>query len=278
VVGTLMALSVAALVVYGVATLRSTESELDLGARPAENGDARLANAEPLALPSAQLMRSAQLFATERRGLISFAVIDATGRQFCFRCRASYPSASVSKAMLLVAYLNGLAAGQQDLSTGQEAELRSMIHVSDNEAADAIQAHVEHRQLHELAEDAGMTDFEVSDSWASARTTALDQARFFARFESVVAPEYKAYARSLLSSIAPSQSWGIPDVIAANQRIMFKGGWLTTQRGNLVHQVARIEDGASSLAVAILTDGNPTDSYGRETIRGIASRLLGKRD
>jgi hypothetical protein len=28
------------------------------------------------------------------------------------------------------------------------------------------------------------------------------------------------------------------------------------------------------MAIAILTDGDPSDSYGRETIRGLAKRLL----
>jgi hypothetical protein len=32
----------------------------------------------------------------------------------------------------------------------------------------------------------------------------------------------------------------------------------------------------AALAIAILTDANPSDPYGRETITGIADRLLGQ--
>jgi len=46
------------------------------------------------------------------------------------------------------------------------------------------------------------------------------------------------------------------------------------ERGNLVHQVARLEQGERTVAIAILTDSDPSDGYGRETIRGIAARLL----
>jgi hypothetical protein len=45
-------------------------------------------------------------------------------------------------------------------------------------------------------------------------------------------------------------------------------------RGQLVHQVARLERGKLSIAIAVLTDGNPSQAYGRETVRGIAARLV----
>jgi hypothetical protein len=94
------------------------------------------------------------------------------------------------------------------------------------------------------------------------------------RFPGLVAPEYESYARTLLSSIVREQSWGIPQVARPQWRTYFKGGWLTTKRGSLVHQVARLEKDRSSLAIAILADGNPSGGYGRKTIRRTAKRLL----
>jgi hypothetical protein len=35
-----------------------------------------------------------------------------------------------------------------------------------------------------------------------------------------------------------------------------------------------LERGQVSLSIAVLTDGNPSDAYGRETIAGVAARLL----
>jgi hypothetical protein len=55
---------------------------------------------------------------------------------------------------------------------------------------------------------------------------------------------------------------------------VLQGGWLSHRDGSLVHQVARLEQGERTMALAVLTDGNPTDEYGRETIQGIAARLL----
>jgi hypothetical protein len=92
----------------------------------------------------------------------------------------------------------------------------------------------------------------------------------------LTAPEYEDYAAGLLSSIVARQSWGIPTVARPAWRAVFKGGWLTTPGGNLVHQVARLENGRTSVTVAVLTDGDPSDAYGRETIEGIAKRLLSR--
>src|SRR5215218_3170059 len=60
-------------------------------------------------------------------------------------------------------------------------------------------------------------------------------------------------------------------------RTFFKGGWRGSPRGQLVHQVARLERGKLSIAIAVLTDGNPSQAYGRETVRGIAARLVRQR-
>jgi hypothetical protein len=254
--------------------LRFGGEAADSGAPPVSSTEASTVLSEELQFPAAWNVMKASTFASRRVGRVSFAVVDSSGNLSCYRCRASYHSASVVKAMLLVAYLNRLAGEHKPLTGDHEAYLDSMIRVSDNEAATAIYAHVGDRRLQALADQAHMEDFRVSGSWGSARITAADQAEFFARLDELTPSEYEAYARSLLSSIVPRESWGIPEVSRPEWFTMFKGGWLTSSRGSLVHQVARLEDGQRSLAIAILTDGNPSDAYGRETITGIASRLL----
>jgi hypothetical protein len=101
-----------------------------------------------------------------------------------------------------------------------------------------------------------------------------DQARFFAGLNRLV--PFLAYARGLLSSIVSWQSWGIPEVARPHWRTFFKGGWRGSPLGQLVHQVARLERGKLSIAIGVLTDGNPSPAYGRETVRGIAARLGGR--
>jgi Beta-lactamase enzyme family len=263
-----------ALAALPVVALRAHWSATEVSTPVVQSDHATASASEQALVPTPAQVGSARIFAAERSGDVSFAVVDTSGTLACFRCRVRYHSASVVKAMLLVAYLNRLAEDNETLPADHEAYLNSMIRVSDNEAATAIYAHVGDKRLYELASQAQMSDFHVSGTWGSARITAADQAHFFADLDELTAPEYRAYARALLSSIVREQSWGIPEVSRPEWRTFFKGGWLMTRRGNLVHQVARLEKGTASLAIAILTDGSPADVYGRETIRGLAERLL----
>ena len=243
---------------------------------PTSSKEASTLLTEDVHIPAPREVIKASNFAARRLGNVSFAVIDTTGALSCYRCRVRYHSASVVKAMLLVAYLNRLAGEHKELTRDHEAYLNSMIRVSDNDAATAIYAHVGDRRLYALADQADMTDFHISGSWGSARITAADQAGFFARMQELIPSEYQGYTRTLLSSIVPRESWGIPQVSRPEWLTMFKGGWLTSRRGNLVHQVARLEKRQLSIAIAVLTDGNPSDAYGRETITGVTARLLGE--
>ena len=185
-----------------------------------------------------------------------------------------YVSASVVKAMLLVAYVDQIAEEDLPLTSSHRALLDAMVRRSDNASADVIYGHVSDAALYRLAAEAEMTRFDVFGDWTSARITAADQVRFFAWIDELAPPYYRGYVRQLLASVVPSQTWGIPEISRPRWVTLFKGGWRHTSRGHLVHQVARLERRGLSVAIAILTDGNPSDAYGRATIRGIAARLL----
>lgn len=122
--------------------------------------------------------------------------------------------------------------------------------------------------LYRLATQANMRGFDVFGNWATAQITAADQARFFAQLEELTPARYREYARQLLSSVVRSQAWGIPEVSRPRWKTFFKGGWRETTRGQLAHQVAWLESRRLLVAIAILTDGNPSQAYGRATIRG----------
>jgi Beta-lactamase enzyme family len=228
---------------------------------------------EPV-LPTVRAFARARAFARGRAGLVSFAVVDTRGGLRCHECWRRYRAASVVKAMLLVAYLDSLSAARRPLTPADRALLGSMIRVSDNDAATAVYLPVGDAGLQRLAQRAGMKAFAVSGYWGYAQITAADQARLFARLNRLVPRKFLAYARGLLSSIVSWQSWGIPEVARPHWRTFFKGGWRGSSRGQLVHQVARLERGRLSIAIAVLTDANPTHAYGRGTIRGIAAHLV----
>lgn len=271
------------LVALGVASLFQADRALEQGllaplderraGADADEAKTRQARPEPT-LPTAAQVMNARAFAETRSGVVSFAVIDTSDNLHCYRCRARYASASVVKAMLLVAYLVRLAEENRSLTAAHHAQLEAMILVSDNRSATEIYSHVGDAGIRRLAKQAGMRDFSVSGGWATARITAADQARFFALIDKPLPAQDRDYASQLLSSVVASQAWGIPEVSRPEWNTLLKGGWRRTKRGQLVHQVARLERGDTVMAIAVLTDGNPRKAYGRATIRGIARRLL----
>jgi hypothetical protein len=226
------------------------------------------------AYPSPGAVTAAGRFLAGRAGQTAFAVVDDRGGLSGVRVHARFDSASVVKAMLLVAYLDRLAAAHRPLDPGGRSLLYPMIHVSDNGAASAVFAIVGQEGLARLARQAGMTDFQTSPAWGFTQISAADQARFFFVQDRLIPPRFDAYARWLLSGISPDQSWGVPAVARPAFRVFFKGGWFPSL--GLVNQVARLEGRGATFAVAVLTRFGPSMAYGEETIAGVAARLLGR--
>lgn len=209
-----------------------------------------------------------------RVGVESFAFVDEDGRLHGYRRWHVTPSASVLKPMLMVAYLNLASVRDRALTDRDRALLAPMIRWSDNATAEAVLRTVGTTGLYRVARRAGMHHFRVRlPVWGLSEITAADQARFFYRIDSYVPARHRAYARYLLSHIVPSQRWGIPPEVPAGWRIFFKGGW-GSGTGRVAHQVALLQDGDRRIAIAVLTEHNPSHEYGVRTIRGVAARLL----
>jgi hypothetical protein len=54
--------------------------------------------------------------------------------------------------------------------------------------------------------------------------------------------------------------------------VWFKGGWLGAN--TTIHQAALLQKEGVTWALAVLTDGDPTSTYGVATLEGVMSRLL----
>jgi len=225
-----------------------------------------------LAFPAKRAIAAARRYLARRSGRTAFAVVDTAGRVRGLRMHEQFASASVVKAMLLVAYLRRLADRGVGLDASSRSKLYPMIHVSDNGAASAIFGVVGQDGLRRLARRARMTRFAPSGIWGGTLITAADQARFFFRLNGLLPARFRRYARRLLSGIVREQSWGIPAVARPRFKVLFKGGW-NPARGR-VHQAARLERGGRRIAIAVLQDNTPSMGYGEATIAGVARRLL----
>jgi zinc D-Ala-D-Ala dipeptidase len=221
-------------------------------------------------------VRAARRYLGTRSGTNSWALIDNWGRLRSFEAQRVYVSASLVKAMLLVAYLRQI--GDRAPDAGERASLGPMITSSSNDAADSIYYRVGDAALYDVARRSGMKRFWVGGYWGNAQFSAEDQARFFNRIDRLVPKASRGYARDLLSSVVSYQRWGFSRHAAtAGFSTFFKGGWRGTAAGQLVHEAALFERGDTRLSMAVLTDGNPSHDYGTETLRGVAERIFARR-
>jgi hypothetical protein len=233
------------------------------------------AGVAPRGYPGPAAIAAARAYLGQRGGYTSFAVLDSDGRMHGAHLHRTFVTASVVKAMLLVAYLREMAAERGHLDADSRSLLEPMIHLSDNYAATEIWEHDGDSRLRALARRAGMTDFSIEGEWGNARISAADQARYFFEMEKLIPARFRHFADHLLSHIAGFESWGIPAVARPRHwTVYFKGGWRGTGRGQLVHQIARLRRPGERVAIAVMTDGDPSMEYGIETIEGVAGRLL----
>jgi hypothetical protein len=231
--------------------------------------------------PSPRAIRRAQEFAAGR-GDVAFAVIDDSIGLRGYDPDVQFSSASVSKALLLAAELRRLRREGLPLDAGVKELLEPMITYSDNDAADAVYAQVGDEGLDEVAERAGMENFDATPGfWGGDQVTAADLARFFFHLEGNLPGPHRAYAKGLLANITPVERWGIPRAVGHGWSVWFKGGWRPAGEedtsGAVTHQAALlVHRGGERLALAVLTNETPGDATGYAAIEGVTERLLAK--
>ena len=219
-------------------------------------------------------VRDARAFADARRGEVAFAVRTRT-RAWGVREGVQYRSASVVKAMLLVAYLRRADVRGRALRAGERALLDPMIRFSDNRAADRVHARVGLPALAALAGRAGMRAFVPHPVWGGSLITAGDQAGFFRRIDRLVPARHRDYAMGLLRGIIAGQRWGLAGGAARGlgDRLQGRLGEGRDAAGDPPGGAADPR-GGMRVSVAILTADNPSTPTARRPIRGVARRLL----
>lgn len=243
---------------------------LSVGLVTALPGSLAQADAPPRWKPD---VRAARAYLDHRGGSVSFAV-RTERRLWGHRRLRSVPSASVLKAMLMVAYLNHRTVRRRPLRRSDRRLLAPMIRRSDNATASAIRNFVGSRGLRRLARRLRMRRFvPIAHPWGHSRVNAVNQTRLFLRIDRYVVERHRRYAMRLLGSIVPAQRWGVARVAPRSWRLYFKGGW-GSGTGAVDHQVALLRRGPYRVAVAVMTTANGSHAYGKATLRGVFRRLM----
>jgi beta-lactamase class A len=218
-------------------------------------------------------VRAAIAYAGTRSGEVSFAV-RTEHRVWGWRAERTVPSASVLKAMLLVAYLDDPRVRYRPLGAGDHHLIDPMIQRSDNAAASRVLEFVGSAGVYSVAHRAGMSRFSLDPViWGESRIDAADQTRFFLNIDNDVVPRHRATAMHLLATVTPSQRWGIGQLRLPGWQLYFKGGW-GAGTGEVEHQVVLLRHGATRVSLAVLITNSPSHSYAKQTLRGVFAVLL----
>ncbi len=218
-------------------------------------------------------VRGAIAYAHTRAGTASFAV-RTERREWGWRVTRTAPSASVLKAMLLVAYLDDRRVRDRALSRSDRRLIYPMIQRSDNEAATSVLGFVGAAGVYGVARRAGMRSFALDTSvWGLSRIDAADQSRFLLHIDRQVVRRHRAVAMHLLATVIPSQRWGIGRLRLPGWQLYFKGGW-GAGTGEVEHQVVLLRHGAVRVSLAVLITDSPSHAYAKQTLQGLFARLL----
>ena len=207
----------------------------------------------------------------------AFAVVSASGQVLAAdNATTAVYGASITKAMLLVAYLEQL--GDRPVPPDARAELEPMIEISDNAAGSWTFAQVGAAGVAAVADQVGMTGFRLDTSdpdytLGQSLVTALDQARLFARIDQLMPALNRTYGMGLLSDISAAERWGILSAGIAGITAS-KAGWKPEASGWVVNQAAQISTAAQTLGVAVTSQGEPSQTAGEQVLQTVSGDLF----
>jgi hypothetical protein len=213
---------------------------------------------------------------------VGFALVDSAGATLtAVNQNLQNYGASITKSMLLVAYLQDHASSGLDAAAVDE--LTPMIEVSDNEAADWVFQNLSSpsQDVERVASEAGMTGFhlDLSDPvyvLGQSLVTAHDFAHFFANIRGLMPVRYRNFGMGLLAHVEQRVGLlaaGLPGTVYS------KEGWKPEDEGlrgapYVVNQAARFYCGATTYGLAVTVGHAADEGTAEAVVQRIASALM----
>ncbi|WP_377272336.1 serine hydrolase [Peterkaempfera sp. SMS 1(5)a] len=213
-----------------------------------------------------------------RAGTVSVGLWDRDTGTWCgVGYTRHYDSASVVKAMVMLAVLHRAQEAGRHVTVREDHLVTAMITKSDNDATTVLWHSLGPSRVQRFMELAGLTHTALNDggSWGLTQITAQDELRVLALLDSdnpVISPWSRAYGMRKLASVVPSQRWGTPAGAPSDVSVHVKNGWLPrATHGWRVHSIGDFTrpDGPGYRLV-VLSHGNRTMAYGVATIERVA--------
>jgi len=281
----------------GIAVPRTGPAAAAAKAPAVRGGVARRTDAAGAVLASSPGTRGARVTCTAPAAYRAFAARLSAGLDGALRGRAGhqavtvhdqvtgvscqadagrrFDSASIVKAVILAALLRWHQETRTPLSPGEKGEATLMITRSDNDAASDLWNWVGLRRLQRFLALAAMKETGLGPGpyWGLTQATAHDEMLLLgllARPNAVLSGGSRAYSLGLMARVIPGQRWGTPAGAPAGVTVHVKNGWLPDGTGWHVNSIGVFTGRGVNYAIAVLTDDNPSERYGIDTIQDVA--------
>ncbi len=222
------------------------------------------------------LIRAIGSFASTRADNITVAVQNlATGQTIQFRPGVVEHTASTLKVDILATLLTQAQAAGRTLTPNEQSLAVPMIEDSLDSAADTLWTRLGPASVGAFERAAGMTATTPATDgiWGTTTTTALDR---LAMIRTVVQPNAlltdasRAYVLDLMEHITPSQDWGATGGVPPGVTVALKNGF-SVINGWQINTTGWVAGAGRDYLIAVLTDGNPSEQYGIDTVNGVSA-------
>jgi beta-lactamase class A len=211
-----------------------------------------------------------------RGGHQAVTVYDTVTKVSCYTDSGRhFDSASVVKAIILAALLRWHQESGKPLSSWEKEQATLMITQSDNAAASALWDEVGMSRLQHFLKLAkmGQTQLGQDGYWGLTQVTAHDEMlllELLALPNSVLSASSRSYQLGLMAKVIAGQRWGTPAGAPAGITVHVKNGWLPDDTGWHINSIGVFTGKDKDYLIAVLTDDNPTEQYGIDTIERVA--------
>ncbi|GEM_PF-1124749 len=211
------------------------------------------------------------------QSFIAYAYDTRSGCAYWLNPEARLRTASVFKVMVMAGTLLEAQNEGRTVSPWERSQLVPMITESANNPVRALWSHFGgspwfrgQARLFGLTETSTVGDSE--SGWGRTTTSAKDQGALIRQVLlgdwGPVDEAYREYAWELMTSVVPSQTWGVTEGVP--------GGWEVAQKNGFAGHIAnsvgfvRHPDGSEGYVVAVLTNGWSSWSRGVPTVNEIS--------
>jgi beta-lactamase class A len=222
-------------------------------------------------------------YLSRRAGNVTAAVYDANSRHTW----VLHPGAVQYTASIVKVEIMGTALTEAggSLSPGESALMPSMIEDSSNDSATELLADVGgaaavtrfDRSLgmhHTIASSLSLIPGTPWPGWGLTTTTARDEVTLVSAFaypNSLLSAADQRYGLRMMEKVEADQDWGVSAGVAPGTTVALKNGWLPLGPSDWqINSIGWISGHGRNYVLAVLTDGNPTEAYGIETITHLA--------